>query len=184
MSPSSLLGIKKMEAAIGESRSIRLFGVDIPISSPPAKKPLSSPLMMGIKKHIRLYGVDIAKDGGIETNLMTRKSLTECDCHGNQARLTISCKQITYQPLTNSEQKWLNSRDQYGKPNKIMIDVFDPEMRTWNMALKKWDSGSSSSYILHSAWNALKDVNQLKQGHPVEEWSFRVGGTLGLAISC
>lgn len=121
--------------------------------------------------------------GGIETNLMIRKNLTASDCIGNQGRLTMPHKQISYLPLNESEQEWLNSRDKYGKPNMITIDVFDPEMRRWNMALKKWDYGSSSSYILCSAWNALIYVNQLKKGHPVEVWSFRVGGKLSLAIS-
>ncbi|GAB2280916.1 hypothetical protein Dimus_015533 [Dionaea muscipula] len=85
--------------------------------------------------------------------------------------------------LTDAEKDTLACRDTKGKPKEIYIQVIDPSLRRWELALKKWCYGTTWSYVLCDGWNKLAKHSGLVKGDILQVWSFRMEKDARLAFA-
>lgn len=127
----------------------------------------------------------IEEMGGTEVVLVIQKQLTESDLSSNQNRLLMSFSKIQEWGFLREEEKAkLRAQEIMAVPviePEPSVEVTEMNFRQWDMH-KKFGGKTSSSYVLRTAWHDLAQRNGLLKDEVVQVWSFRVHGSLHMAL--
>ncbi|XVF85214.1 hypothetical protein PTKIN_Ptkin17bG0100200 [Pterospermum kingtungense] len=116
--------------------------------------------------------------GGSGLVLVIQKPIYFSDMNRIASRLSMPFSQLkTHEFLTKAEAERLKNVKNY-----IKVWLLEPSMKESGITFKRWNYGTSSSYVLNKGWNSVVESNGLKVGDTVQVWSFRVNSELCFAL--
>ena len=118
--------------------------------------------------------VAIEEMGGRDKLLVIQKKLFKTDITKGNNRFSIPLRQIVRTDFLTEEEK-----EKLRAGQEIQVQFIDPMLKSGHIVLVQWDmpkdtGNTSSTYVLRSTWNEVRDSNGLKIDDVVQLWSFRV----------
>ncbi|KAK2978022.1 hypothetical protein RJ640_028704 [Escallonia rubra] len=124
----------------------------------------------------------ISNMGGSEVKLVIEKQLVAVDVSSGDNRFLFPSSRIREEFLTEEEKVLL---DNNGEGMDVVL--IEPSLEVGIIRLRLWTMWKASgaactSYVLTTQWNGVRKTNGLRQGMPVQLWSFRRHDGLGFAL--
>lgn len=120
---------------------------------------------------------------GRDVKMVIEKKLTNEDLKTNSNRFLMPKNKVRAGFLSEEEENIVQKKEDGLRVQGMEVSLIEPSLNKSTIWLKKWKVGKDMSYVLSSQWISVATRNGLAVNDVIKLWSFRVDGSLYLALN-